>query len=254
MFAQLRRVASDGSDTRLQIAGGYGDASQTSNYRIESLTTFQQVAYIGDTQGDQFARPGSMTSITFSSQITFATLDDAEFYLSTLDADLIDQRGLAAIIATRKGPYSQQVETVAATEAAGSSGNIIVTITAREYASNIVVTVPVLNLDTPTIIQGKIISAVNANASFRKIMVAEASASNSIKYTKKQSETDDATLQIVYTTSVTGITGKTSTNTTAGNVGTLTNQVSLSSVSASVLLAHRGCTVSLEVALVGRRD
>jgi hypothetical protein len=79
--------------TVIELAGGNGRESETSGLRIDTETNAERVAYIGVTDGRQFARPGSYVSVSFSSVQTFATVQAAETYILGLPSDLADQSG-----------------------------------------------------------------------------------------------------------------------------------------------------------------
>jgi hypothetical protein len=85
--------------TVIELAGGNGRESETSGLRIDTETNFERVAYLGVTDGRQFARPGSYVSASFSSIQTFNTVQAAETYVLGLPADLADQTGATAQIA-----------------------------------------------------------------------------------------------------------------------------------------------------------
>jgi hypothetical protein len=82
--------------TVIELAGGNGRESETSGLRIDTETNFERVAYLGVTDGRQFARPGSYVSASFSSIQTFSTVQAAETYVLSLPADLADQNGATA--------------------------------------------------------------------------------------------------------------------------------------------------------------
>jgi hypothetical protein len=82
--------------TVIELAGGNGRESETSGLRIDTETNFERVAYLGVTDGRQFARPGSYVSASFSSIQTFSTVQAAETYVLGLPADLADQSGAEA--------------------------------------------------------------------------------------------------------------------------------------------------------------
>ncbi len=84
--------------TVIELAGGDGRQSETSGLRIDTETNFERVAYLGVTNGRQFARPGSYVSASFSSIQTFSTVTAAETYVLGLPADLADQSGATAQI------------------------------------------------------------------------------------------------------------------------------------------------------------
>jgi hypothetical protein len=82
--------------TVIELAGGNGRESETSGLRIDTETNFERVAYLGVTDGRQFARPGSYVSASFSSIQTFSTVTAAEAYVLGLPVDLADQTGATA--------------------------------------------------------------------------------------------------------------------------------------------------------------
>lgn len=82
--------------TVIELAGGNGRESETSGLRIDTETNFERVAYLGVTDGRQFARPGSYVTASFSSIQTFSTVTAAETYVLGLPADLADQSGATA--------------------------------------------------------------------------------------------------------------------------------------------------------------
>lgn len=84
--------------TVIELAGGNGRESETSGLTINTETNAERVAYIGVTDGRQFARPGSYVSVSFSSVQTFSTVQAAETYILGLPADLADQSGAEAEI------------------------------------------------------------------------------------------------------------------------------------------------------------
>jgi hypothetical protein len=84
--------------TVIELAGGNGRESETSGLRIDTETNFERVAYLGVTDGRQFARPGSYVTASFSSIQTFSTVQAAEAYILGLPADLADQTGATAQI------------------------------------------------------------------------------------------------------------------------------------------------------------
>lgn len=82
--------------TVIELAGGDGRESETSGLQIATETNFERVAYLGVTDGRQFARPGSYVSASFSSIQTFDTVQAAETYILGLPSDLADQSGATA--------------------------------------------------------------------------------------------------------------------------------------------------------------
>jgi len=88
MFVNLKRGA-----TTISLAGGNGVSSETQNFRISCEGVFQKADYIEANQAAQFFRGGSMVSVSFDSQITFANLGAAETYLLETPEGFINQAG-----------------------------------------------------------------------------------------------------------------------------------------------------------------
>jgi len=96
----------------IQLAGGGGVTTETSNLRIETAPTFQQVAYIGGSWGRQFYRPGQLVSLSFDSLREFPTLSDAGFYISYVNDQFSNQLGGEAFIANISGSYGQNQKVI----------------------------------------------------------------------------------------------------------------------------------------------
>ena len=239
----------------IDLAGGQGRASETSNLRIDPQTTFQQVAYIGANEGRQFARPGSMTSASFESMATFDTLDAAEVFLLSVPTDLRNQAGATAILGKRTVEGTKQVETATVSTAPTGNGNATITVTAANVTgSPIATTVALLSTDTVTTAAAKIVTALNAVTEIRKRFIATSSV-GAVILTATRAAANDATLNVAIANGAPspGLTAAaTSTNTTAGVADTITNALNLYDVQANVGYAHKGATVALSVQLTGR--
>jgi hypothetical protein len=102
----------------IQLAGGGGVTTETSNLRIETAPTFQQVAYIGGSWGRQFYRPGQLVSLSFDSIKRFVTISDAGFYINYVNDQFSNQLGGQCFIANINSTYgSNQVESLTLTSA-----------------------------------------------------------------------------------------------------------------------------------------
>lgn len=119
---------------------------------------------------------------------------------------------------------TRQVETATAAGTVSADGNASVTLTAAGMAgSPIVLAVPVLTGDTPTIVAGKIRAALLANSVIYNFFYVTGSGANII-LTAVIPAANDATMNLAIATgTATGITAAaTSTNTTAGVAGATT--------------------------------
>ena len=239
----------------IDLAGGSGRSSETSNLRIEEQTSFQQTAYIGSAEGRQFFRPGSFTSVSFDSMLTFDTLDAAEFYLLSLPSDLKDQTSATAVLGVRTVEGTKQVETATISTAPTGAGNATVTITAANITgSPVALSVTLLGTENANQTAIKIVDAINANKEIRKRFTAT-HGSPDIHLTANRAAANDSTLNIAIANGSPspGLTpAATSANTTAGVADTVTPTLALYDVQAIVGSAHKGATVALSVQLTGR--
>ena len=239
----------------LDLAGGSGRSSETNNLTMSESTNFQQVSYIGAVEARQFFRPGTLTSISFESMLTFDSVDAAEFYLTTIGGDLINQSGATAVIGVRTTEGTKQVETATVATAPTGAGNATVTVTAANITgSPVAVTVPLLGTENANQTAVKIVTALNANVAIRKRFTAS-HGSPTVHLTANRAAANDATLNIAIANGSPspGLTpAATSANTTAGVADTITNTLNLYDVQAIVGRAHKGATVALNVSLTGR--
>lgn len=239
----------------IDLAGGSGRSSETSNLRIEPRTNFQQAAYVGAVEGRQFFRPGSMVDVSFESMLSFDTVDAAEFYLLSLPSDLINQTGATAILGARTTEGTKQVETATVATAPTGAGNATVTVTAANITgSPLAVTVPLLGTENANQTAIKIVTALNATTAIRKRFTAS-HGSPTVHLTANRAAANDGTLNIAIANGSPspGLTpAATSANTTAGVADTVTPTLALYDVQANVGVAHKGATVALSVQLTGR--
>lgn len=239
----------------IDLAGGSGRSSETSNFTQNESTNFQPVSYIGAVEARQFFRPGTLTSISFESMLTFDTVDAAEFYLTTIGSDLINQAGATAVFGVRTTEGTKQVETATISTAPTGAGNAIVTVTAANITgSPVAVTVALDGTENANQTAIKIVTALNANTAIRKRFTAS-HGSPTVNLTANRAAANDTTLNIAIANGspspgLTPVT--TSTNTTAGVADTITNTLNLYDVQAVVGRAHKGATVALNVSLTGR--
>jgi hypothetical protein len=246
MFVRLQRggIAYD-------LAGGDGQRSETSNFRISTEGTFQQVEYIEQDAFDQFFRGGSRTSISFDSVLTFSTLAEAESYLLAMPQGMVNQAGQTVTIGRLTADGAKQVETLTCVGTAAGNGNVDWTFASVDV--NETGTTAILSGDTPTQYAAKIAASLTANAavSFRYTVT---SSGADIIITKRFPDTNDGTLALAITngTPSPGITGATSANTTAGVAPTISNSKTLTSVSCIINLAQQGVSIAQNVTLIGK--
>lgn len=239
----------------IDLAGGSGRSSETSNLRIEPRTNFQQAAYVGAVEGRQFFRPGSMVDVSFESMLSFNTVDAAEFYLLSLPSDLINQTGATAILGARTAEGTKQAETATAVGTASGNGSVTATLTAANVTgSPLATTVAILLSDTPTQWAAKVRTALgNVTAIAKRFTIGGTGAD--IVLMAKRAAANDATLNLALANGSPspGITpAATSANTTAGVADTVTPTLALYDVQANVGVAHKGATVAISVTLTGR--
>ncbi len=239
----------------LDLAGGNGRSSETSNLQLGQNTNFQQAAYVGAVEGRQFFRPGTMQSVSFESMLTFDSIDLAEFYLTTFHGDTLNQADATAIIGVRTAEGVKQVETATAVGTASGNGNVNVTITAANLTgSPLTIPVAIASGDTPSVWAGKVRTALGANVAILKRFTVGGT-TTAIILTSKRAAANNASLNIALANGSPspGITpAASSTDTTAGVADTITSTLSLYDVQANVGLAHKGATVALSVQLTGR--
>ena len=243
----------------LDLAGGQGFPSETSGLTIDNQPVFQQTAYIGEIEGRQFARPGAMTSVSFQSNLTFPSKEEADFYLLTLPGDLKDQRGATAKLGVETAAGTKQVETLTVTGSPSASGNITVTLTAANVTgSPISFSFAVTNGEDPTDWGLRLTQRIRQETEFMKRFsiggLFALSGGGTITATARQELANDSTLAIAFTNGSPspGLTPATSANTTAGVAPTLSYLLNLYDVSARVTTLYMGATVRLSVNLTGR--
>jgi hypothetical protein len=246
MFVRLQR-----GSIAYDLAGGDGQRSETSNFRIVTDAGFQQVQYIEQDAFDQFFRGGSSTSISFDSVLTFTTLTEAESYLLNMPQGMVNQASQTVTIGRLTASGTKQVETLTCVGTASGNGNVnwsFVSVDANATGST-----AILSGDTPTVYSGKIATSLMANADIAFRYIVTSSGANII-ITKRQAEANDGTLALTTTNGSPspGITGATSANTTSGVAPTITNSKTLTSVSCIINLAQQGVTIAQNVTLIGK--
>jgi hypothetical protein len=239
----------------IDLAGFTGRPSETNGLNIQTDITSQQVSYVGGIEGRQFFRSGSYVSASFSSMMTFSSVDEAEFYLASLTSDLIDQTSSTCVFAERTAEGVKQVESINCDGSATADGNLTITLTSSVVTgSPIALTVPILNGDTTSVWCQKIVDALNANIEIRKRFTISASGAN-VLLTAKRAAANDSTLNLSIqngTPSPGIVEDTTSTNVTAGVAPTLKNYLTIYDAIAQVGTSHRGATVSLSASITGR--
>ena len=246
MFVRLQR-----GSIAYDLAGGDGQRSETSNFRISTDAGFQTVQYIEQDAFDQFFRGGSSTNISFDSVLTFSTLTEAESYLLNMPQGLVNQASQTVTLGRPTAAGAKQVETLTCVGTAVGNGNVNWSFVSVD--ANASGTTAILSGDTPTLYAAKIATALMANAdiAFRYIVT---STGADIIITKRQAEANDSTLLLTTTNGSPSpsITGATSANTTSGVAPTITNSKTLTSVSCIINLAQQGVTIAQNVTLIGK--
>jgi hypothetical protein len=253
MFVRLQRggIAYD-------LAGGDGQRSETSNFRISTEGTFQRVEYIEQDAFDQFFRGGSSTSISFDSVLTFSTLAEAESYLLSMPQGMVNQAGQTATIGRLTADGTKQVETLTIATAATGNGNMEYSFTAVDIGT-ITGTIPLITGQSEASIAFLIQAALLANADFAFRYTTSTtfnipSGPATVIITKRFADANDGTLALAIAngTPSPGITGATSANTTAGVAPTISNSKTLTSVSCIINLAQQGVSIAQNVTLIGK--
>jgi hypothetical protein len=219
--------------TVIELAGGDGRQSETSGLRIDTATNFERVAYLGVTDGRQFARPGSYVSASFSSIQTFGTVVEAETYVLGLPADLADQSGATAQI-------GREVPTIVVTGTL--SPNATGTYTFKEIYNG-----------RPGYEKGTFATAGysgiswdvdNSRWELSVLVTVSPLVIRAWQSTSNVPDPEDAT-------SWTAVSPATGTPTlTAGTV--ITPSLTIYDAQANVSASHRGCAVTLDVQISGR--
>ena len=144
------------------LAGANGVASETQGLSVNYDVTSEQVAYIGATEARQFWRPGSSVRATFSSQVTFSSVADAEAEIGLLYGFLKNQEGAVAYLGDIADDGSVQIETATASGTITGDGDAEVIVTAAAVeGSPKTLSVAVLNGDTASDWAGKVLSLIH---------------------------------------------------------------------------------------------
>jgi hypothetical protein len=217
----------------IELAGGNGRESETSGLRIDTETNFERVAYLGVTDGRQFARPGSYVSASFSSIQTFSTVQAAEAYILGLPVDLADQTGATAQI-------GREVPTIVVT------GTLSPTVSGSHLFRGFQDGKPSYEKGTPSTI-GYSEIYWDGDISTWNLVVVTAISPLAVNYWESDSDVPDPE----DATSWTAVSPATGTPTlTAGT--TITPSLTIYDAQANVSASHRGCAVTLDVQISGR--
>jgi hypothetical protein len=218
--------------TVIELAGGDGRQSETSGLRIDTETNFERVAYLGVTDGRQFARPGSYVSASFSSIQTFSTVQAAEAYILGLPADLSDQSGATAQL-------GREVATIVVTGTLSPA--MAGTYTFREIINGR----PFYEKGTFNTIGYSYISWDGDD----EWLLIRVDSISPLTLSIWESDSDVATPDLA--TGWTAVSPATGTPTlTAGTV--ITPSLTIYDAQANVSASHRGCAVTLDVQISGR--
>ena len=219
--------------TVIELAGGDGRQSETSGLRIDTETNFERVAYLGVTDGRQFARPGSYVTASFSSIQTFDTVVDAETYILDLPADLADQSGATAEL-------GRELETMVVT------GTLSPAATGTYVFREIFNGRPSYDIGTIGTLNYKGVSWDSDNSRWELGMIVSVSP---IVINYWRSSSNVATPDLA--TGWAAVSPATGTPTlTAGT--TITPSLTIYDAQANVSASHRGCAVTLDVQISGR--
>jgi hypothetical protein len=240
----------------IDLAGFTGRPSETNGLNIQTDITSQQVSYVGGIEGRQFFRSGSYVSASFSSMMTFDTLSDAEFFLTAINKDLINQQGSVATFAERTAEGQEQIEVATCVGYPVSDGEVDVTFTSSLVSgSPITISVQVFTIDAPSVWATKIINALNGDTEIRKNYKIRLTGTGNITVYARKAAANDTTLNLSLqngspSPGITQVTN--STNLAAGVAPTLKSYLTLYDAIAQVGTSHRGATVSLSASITGR--
>lgn len=241
-------------NTVLELAGYTGRSSETQGLDISTDVTSQQIGYVGVFEGRQFFRPGSFVSATFNSMLTFSSLSEAEFYLTSLPTDLVNQTNAVARFHERTAAGTKQSATINCSGSATANGNVNVTFASAIVAgSPITIAVPILNGDGPSTWVDKVIAALKSNLAISKRFLITNAGAN-ILVTARIAAANDSTLAIAIANGSPnpGITQTNSSSVLSGVAPTQTERLAIYDAIAQVSTSHRGSTVSLAATITGR--
>jgi hypothetical protein len=219
--------------TVIELAGGNGRESETSGLRIDTETNFERVAYLGVTDGRQFARPGSYVSASFSSIQSFATVQAAETYVLGLPADLADQSGATAQI-------GREVSAMVVT------GTLSPNATGTYLFSEIIDGKPAYAKGTPNTVG---FSEIVWDSDNLKWQIQMLSALFPVTIDFWRSSSNVATPNLA--TGWAAVSPATGTPTVAAST-VITPSLTIYDAQANVSASHRGCAVTLDVQISGR--
>lgn len=228
----------------IQLAGGGGATTETSNLRIETAPTFQQVAYIGGSWGRQFYRPGQLLSLSFDSLREFETISDAGFYINYVNDQFSNQLGGQAFLANISGSYGTNQKESFILSAGPYTGSISVSIDGTFFASTITKTFVASSSSADTVIAG-ICELMLADPEIRK-RVKLSYSGNTLFAERVNRLDDDATFRLTSTTT------NTRSTVTPGVTPMYDSGRYVYDCSVTCSLSQNGCLVHQNVAIAGR--
>jgi hypothetical protein len=251
-------------DQIIDLAGwDQGPAAETSNLNISYSNQFQSVSYIGGIWGRQFARSGSMATVSFDSRFNFPdqlvsqSQRSIGHYLLTLQNRFIDQQGMTfkLTVPNYDSMGTRQVETATGVGTIGTSGVIRYTITsAAADISPWILDDNVTSGETPSVWIQRAVDRINRSNEICNYYAASRSGNNLILTRKSPYAGNDSTLNIsIVQTSGTGVTNApTSVNTTAGTRFNFWYEITFYDANISVAASQLGASVLLNTSVTGR--
>ena len=228
----------------IQLAGGGGVTTETSNLRIETAPTFQQVAYIGGSWGRQFYRPGQLVSLSFDSLREFPTISDAGFYINYVNDQFSNQLDGEAFFANISGSYGSNQKESFALSTGPYSGNVSVSIAGTFFTSTITKTFVASSSSADAVIAG-IYALMLADPEIRK-RVNLSYSGNTLFAERVNRLADDATFRLTSTTT------NTRSTVTPGVQPVYDSGRYIYDCSVTCSLSQNGCLVHQNVAIAGR--
>lgn len=248
----------------IDLAGwDQGPAAETSNLNISYSNQFQSVSYIGGIWGRQFARSGSMATVSFDSrfdfpdQLTSQSQRSIGHYLLTLPSRFVYQQGMTfkLTVPNYGSMGTRQVETATGVGTIGTSGVIRYTITsAAADISPWILDDNVTSGETPSVWVQRAVDRINRSNEICNYYTASRSGNDLILTRKSPYADNDSTLNIsIAQTSGTGVTNApTSVNTTVGTRFNFWYEITFYDVNISVAASQLGKSVLLNTSVTGR--
>jgi hypothetical protein len=250
-------------DQIIDLAGwDQGPAAETSNLNISYSNQFQSVSYIGGIWGRQFARSGSMATVSFDSRFSCPDYSSdqfqrwASYFMMMIPIYFSNQTGCTFKLSQ---PYptamgTRQLETATGSGNVVTSGNVIVTVTAKGMDSpQIIINVPVTTGQTPSqwmaMVRAYFMSAPQVAMNFDVY----GTGNNMQLLVKSPYAENDPTLNIAIAPNGTGITASPiSVNTTSGVSFFRMSEITFYDASVSVAASQIGQSVLLNTSVTGR--